>query len=74
MAAAVRNRNISAAELTTLRFRQIDRHDPKLAAIVWQPRDQAVARATEADKALAPTIRGISLERRADRQEAAPRR
>ena len=53
MAAAVRNRSISAAELTTLTFRQIDRHDPKLAAIVWQARDQAMARATEADKALA---------------------
>ena len=50
---AIRAKDISASELLDLTFQRIDRHNPALNAIVWQCRDEAVARAKAADKALA---------------------
>jgi len=52
-AAAVRTKNISARELVGVTFDRIDRYNPQLNAIVWQDRDRAMARALEADEALA---------------------
>lgn len=52
-AEAVRRKRISARDLVTLACQRIDRHNPQLNAIVWQDRDQAMARALEADEALA---------------------
>jgi amidase len=52
-AAALRSRRISARDLLDLTFERIDRHNPTLNAIVWQDRDQAMARARGADEALA---------------------
>ena len=49
---AVRNKRISATELLNLEFQRIDRYNPKLNAIVWQDREQALARAEQADAAL----------------------
>ncbi len=51
-AAAVRERTISAQDLVRLTFERIDRHNPRLNAIVWQDRARAAARAREADDAL----------------------
>jgi amidase len=53
MADAIRGKAISASELLSLTFQRIDLHNPKLNAIVWQDRQQAMARANEADAALA---------------------
>jgi hypothetical protein len=53
MAAAIRGRVISASELLSITFQRIDLHNPKLNAIVWQDREQAIARAKGADAALA---------------------
>ena len=53
MAAAVRTKNISARELLRATFDRIDRHNATLNAIVWQDRDRAMARALDADEALA---------------------
>ena len=50
---ALRGKRISATELLELTFRHIDRHNAKLNAIVWTCREQAMARAGEADRALA---------------------
>ena len=50
---AVRKKQISASELLNLTFQRIDRHNPTLNAIVWQDREAAIARATDADEALA---------------------
>ena len=50
---AVRKKRISASELATLMFQRIDRYNPALNAIVWQDREQAMARARRADEALA---------------------
>lgn len=50
---ALRTRKISASELLQLTFERIDRHNPRLNAIVWQDRDRAMARAREADAAIA---------------------
>ena len=50
---AVRKKRISASELATLMFQRIDRYNPALYAIVWQDREQAMARARRADEALA---------------------
>jgi amidase len=50
---AVRTKRISASELVTLMFQRIDRDNPALNAIVWQNREQAMARARQADEALA---------------------
>jgi amidase len=52
MAAAIRRRTISATELLALTFQRIDRHNSELNAIVWQCRDEAMARAKDADQAL----------------------
>jgi amidase len=50
MAAAIRKKTISATELLDLTFRRIDRHNTSLNAIVWQCRDEAMARARQADQ------------------------
>jgi amidase len=55
---AIRKKRISARELLNVTLERIDRHNPKLNAIVWQFRDQASARAALADEMLA---RGKSL-------------
>jgi amidase len=53
MADAIRLKRISARELVSSTFDRIDRHNPSLNAIVWQDRDRAMARALDADDALA---------------------
>jgi len=53
IAAAIRAKHISARELLDLVLQQIDRENPKLNAFVRQDRDAAMARAKEADRALA---------------------
>ena len=52
-AAAVRAGRISSLELTELAFRRLDRHNPKLNAVILRFREQALARARAADQALA---------------------
>ena len=49
----MRRKVISASELLDITFQRIDLHNPKLNAIVWQDREQAQARAKQADEALA---------------------
>ena len=53
LAAAVRAKQISASELVHLTLDAIDRRNPAINAIVWPLRDAAIARAKEADEALA---------------------
>src|SRR5712691_449700 len=50
---ALRKKKISASELVNMTFQRIDRHNPRVNAIVWQDREQALARAKHADEALA---------------------
>src|SRR4030095_13810144 len=50
---AIRKKRISARELLNITFQRIDRYNPRLNAIIWQFREQAVMRATQADEALA---------------------
>src|SRR5262249_28907789 len=50
---AIRKKRISARELVEITFQRIDRHNPKINAIIWQFRDQAAVRARAADEALA---------------------
>jgi amidase len=50
---AMRNKRISATELMDLTFRRVDRHNPKINAIIWQFREQAMERARQADEMLA---------------------
>jgi Asp-tRNA(Asn)/Glu-tRNA(Gln) amidotransferase A subunit family amidase len=50
---ALRKKHISASELLNMTFQRIDRHNPALNAIVWENREEAVARAKHADDALA---------------------
>lgn len=50
---AIRSKTILATELLDLTFRRVDLHNPKINGIVWQFREQAMARARQADKALA---------------------
>ena len=50
---AIRRKIISATELLNVTFERIDVHNPKIDAIVWQFREQALARARQADEALA---------------------
>src|SRR5882672_1531361 len=50
---ALREKKISASELVNMTFQRIDRHNPRVNAIVWQDREQALARAKQADEALA---------------------
>jgi amidase len=52
-AAAVKAKRISSLELTELAFRRIDAYNPKLNAVILQFREQSLARAREADGALA---------------------
>src|SRR5258708_938793 len=52
-ASAIKSKRISSLELTELAFRRIDQHNPKLNAVILQFREQALARAREADQALA---------------------
>jgi amidase len=49
---AVRKKRISARELMEITLRRIDLHNPTLNAIVWQDREQAIARARLADETL----------------------
>jgi amidase len=53
LASAVRARQISATELVELTFQRIDRENPTINAIVWECREEAIARAKQADDALA---------------------
>ena len=53
LASAVRAKQISATELLDVTFQQIDRENPKLTAVVWEFREDARARAKQADDALA---------------------
>jgi amidase len=52
-AAAVKAKRISSLELTELAFRRIDAYNPNLNAVILQFREQSLARAREADRALA---------------------
>jgi amidase len=52
-AEAIRNREVSAMELTEQTFRRIDAYQPKLNAYVYQLRDEALASAKKADAAIA---------------------
>ena len=52
-AEAIRTRKISTVELMHMTLARIDRHNPALNAIVWQDRAQAIARARQADEAVA---------------------
>jgi len=52
-AAAIRARTVSVRELVDDTFRRLDRDNPTLNAVVWQAREQAMARAAEADRAVA---------------------
>ena len=52
-AKAILDKTISATELMDFTFRRIDLYNPAINAIVWQFRDQAIARARHADEALA---------------------
>ena len=49
----LRAKRISSLELMELTLRRIERYNPKLNAIVWQDREFAMARAKDADQALA---------------------
>jgi len=53
MADAIRRKIISASELLDITLQRIDLHNPKLNAIIWQCREQAMARAKQAEAALA---------------------
>src|SRR2546425_13095592 len=52
-AAAIRAKKISSLELTRAAFDQNDARNPKLNAVILQFREEALARAREADRALA---------------------
>jgi amidase len=63
---AIRGKRISSSELLNLTFQRIDRHNPTLNAIVWQDRERAIARAKQADEALAAgnasgTLHGVPV-------------
>lgn len=51
-AEAIRLRTISATELLNDVFGRIDRYNPRLNAIILEFREQAIARAKDADEAL----------------------
>ncbi len=53
MAGVIRRKEISARELLDFTFQRIDRYNPQLNAIIWQDREQAMARAKQADESLA---------------------
>src|SRR5512143_3004055 len=52
-AAAINARKISSVELTRHVFERIDKFQPKLNAFVYQMREEALASARHADKAVA---------------------
>src|SRR6266851_5337130 len=52
-AEAIRAKRVSSLELTELAFRRIDGYNPKINAVILQFREQSLARAREADRALA---------------------
>lgn len=52
-AAAIRERRVSSVEVVAAHLRQIERHNPALNAVVSLDAEGALARATEADAALA---------------------
>ncbi len=52
-AEAIREKRISAAELLDLTFRRVDLHNGRINAIIQEFREQAMARARQADEALA---------------------
>src|ERR1039457_4176599 len=52
-AAAIKSKRISSLELTELAFRRIDKYNPRINAVILQFREQSLARAREADPALA---------------------
>ena len=53
MAAAIQKKTLSARELVELTFERIEAINPALNAIVWKMKPLALARAAEADQALA---------------------
>ena len=53
LAAAIQAREISAIELLQHFLDRIERHNPQLNAIIWMDREGALAKAAEADTALA---------------------
>ena len=53
IAALIRTRKVSAADVLEHFFARVDRFNPKLNAIIWQDRDRARKRAKAADAALA---------------------
>lgn len=52
-AAAIKSKRISAVELMELTFKRLDAYNPKINAVILQFREQSLARAREADQALA---------------------
>ena len=52
-AAAIKSKRISAVELMELTFRRMDAYNPKINAVILQFRERSLARAREADQALA---------------------
>jgi amidase len=50
---AIRAKQISARELLDMTFQRIDRHNRAVNAIIWENREDAIARATRADDLLA---------------------
>jgi amidase len=52
-AEAIRKRQISSFELTQLTFGRIDKYNPKLNAFTYQLREEALARAKQADQEMA---------------------
>ena len=50
---AIFGRRISATELLNFTLRRVDLHNPRINAIIWQFREQAMARARQADEMLA---------------------
>jgi len=53
LAASIQAKDISAVELLQHFLNRIERHNPKLNAVIWMDAEQALARAAEADAALA---------------------
>jgi amidase len=53
LADAILGRTISATELLNLTFQRVDLHNPTINAIIWQFREQAMARARLADEMIA---------------------
>ncbi len=60
-AAAINARKISSVELTRHVFERIDKFQPKLNAFVYQMREEALASARRADKAVARKDKRLRL-------------